>query len=140
MLVPLAAKGIGMADHAEVVARAESWVGKAMYELGACRPGAFGSAGFVSYCLTGLYNMNIGTTYTFLDWPQTTDPQPGDVRVRREHCGIYMCRGQMIHAATEGVGVIYGPAGHDLCQFPPGITAVLIRPPATVPRSRCTPC
>ena len=89
LLALLAATGIGMADNAEVVARAESWVGKAMYEWGACRPGAFDTAGFVSYCLTGIYT-HIGTTYTFLSWPQTTDPQPGDVCVSEEHCGIYM--------------------------------------------------
>lgn len=39
LLVLLAATGIGMADHAEVVARAESWVGKAEYERGACAGG-----------------------------------------------------------------------------------------------------
>ena len=119
LLALLAATGIGMADNAEVVARAESWVGKAEYEWGACRPGAFDTSGFVSYCLTGTY-ARIGTTYTFLSWPQTTDPQPGDVCVSREHCGIYVGGGQMIHAATEGVGVIYGPVqrGMIYVKFP----------------------
>ena len=37
-----------------------------------------------------------------------SDPQPGDVCVTEGggHCGIYVGDGQMIHAATEGVGVI----------------------------------
>lgn len=91
-----------------VVDRAYSWVGKAAYVWGACSPGAFDCSGFVSYCLTGSYS-RLGTTYTFLAWPQTTNPQPGDVCVNASHCGIYIGGGQMIHAATEGVGVIVGP-------------------------------
>lgn len=91
-----------------VVDRAYSWVGKAEYVWGACSPGAFDCSGFVSYCLTGNY-ARLGTTYTFLGWPQVSNPQPGDVAVNAEHCGIYIGGGQMIHAATEGVGVIVGP-------------------------------
>lgn len=91
-----------------VVDRAYGWVGNASYVWGACSPGAFDCSGFVSYCLTGSYS-RLGTTYTFLGWPQTTDPQPGDVCVNAGHCGIYIGGGQMIHAATEGVGVVVGP-------------------------------
>lgn len=91
-----------------VVDRAYSWVGKAEYVWGACSPGAFDCSGFVAYCLTGNY-ARLGTTYTFLGWPQVSNPQPGDVAVNAEHCGIYIGGGQMIHAATEGVGVIVGP-------------------------------
>ena len=90
-----------------IVDRAYSQLGAA-YEWGACRPGAFDCSGFVSYCLTGSYT-RLGTTYTFLGWPQVSDPQPGDVCVNADHCGIYIGGGQMIHAATEGVGVIIGP-------------------------------
>ena len=89
-----------------VVDRAYGQIGAA-YEWGACRPGAFDCSGFVSYCLTGSYT-RLGTTYTFLGWPQVSDPQPGDVCVNADHCGIYIGGGQMIHAATEGVGVIIG--------------------------------
>ena len=39
----------------------------------------------------------------------TSDPQPGDVAVNAEHCGIYIGGGQMIHAADYGIGVIVGP-------------------------------
>ena len=91
-----------------VVDRAYGWVGKASYVWGACSPGAFDCSGFVSYCLTGSYS-RLGTTYTFLAWPQTSNPQPGDVCVNASHCGIYIGGGQMIHAATEGVGVVVGP-------------------------------
>ena len=119
MLALLVATEIGVADNAEVVARAQSWVGKAIYKWGACCPGEFDASGFVSYCLTGIY-CRIGTTYTFLDWPQATDPQPGDVCVSKEHCGIYMGGGQMIHAAAEGIGVIYTPVqrGMIYVKFP----------------------
>jgi peptidoglycan DL-endopeptidase CwlO len=91
-----------------IVDRAYSYVGNAEYVWGACSPGAFDCSGFVSYCLTGAYS-RLGTTYTFLGWPQVSDPQPGDVAVNEGHCGIYIGGGQMIHCATYGVGVIIGP-------------------------------
>ncbi len=91
-----------------IVDRAYGWVGNADYVWGACSPGAFDCSGFVSYCLTGSYS-RLGTTYTFLAWPQVSDPQPGDICVNSGHCGVYIGGGQMIHAATEGVGVIVGP-------------------------------
>lgn len=90
------------------VERAWYWVGKAEYVWGACSPGAFDCSGFVSHCLTGGYS-RLGTTYTFLGWPRVSDPQPGDIAVNAQHCGVYIGNGQMIHAATEGVGVIVGP-------------------------------
>ena len=93
-------------DGGSVVSRAYSQLGAA-YVWGACSPGAFDCSGFVSYCLTGSYT-RLGTTYTFLGWTQVSDPQPGDVCVNANHCGIYIGGGQMIHAATEGVGVIVG--------------------------------
>ncbi|WP_165050483.1 MULTISPECIES: NlpC/P60 family protein [unclassified Adlercreutzia] len=96
------------ADAGSVVGRAQSYVGNAQYVWGACAPGQFDCSGFVSYCLTGAYS-RLGTTYTFLGWPRVSDPQPGDVAVNADHCGIYVGNNQMIHAATEGVGVIYGP-------------------------------
>lgn len=91
-----------------IVDRAYSYVGNAEYVWGACSPGAFDCSGFVSYCLTGQYS-RLGTTYTFLGWPQVSDPQPGDVATNSGHCGIYIGGGQMIHCATYGVGVIIGP-------------------------------
>ena len=59
-----------------VVDRAYSWVGKAEYVWGACSPGAFDCSGFVAYCLTGNY-ARLGTTYTFLGWPQVSKPAAG---------------------------------------------------------------
>lgn len=91
-----------------IVDRAYSYVGNAEYVWGACSPGAFDCSGFVSYCLTGSYT-RLGTTYTFLGWQHVSDPQPGDVAVNADHCGIYIGGGQMIHCATYGVGVIVGP-------------------------------
>ena len=78
------------------------------YVWGACSPGAFDCSGLVSYCLTGSYS-RIGTSSTFLGWSRVSNPQPGDVCAGVGHCGIYIGNGQMIHAATEGVGVIVGP-------------------------------
>ena len=90
-----------------IVDRAYSWVGKAEYSMGACSPGLFDCSGFVAYCLTGQYQ-RLGNTFTFLGWPQVSDPQPGDVCVNAQHCGIYIGNGQMIHAADYGIGVIIG--------------------------------
>ena len=95
------------ANGGTIVSRAYSQLGKP-YVWGECGPSSFDCSGFVSYCLTGSYT-RLGTTYTFLGWTQVSDPQPGDVCVNANHCGIYIGGGQMIHAATEGVGVIVGP-------------------------------
>ena len=91
-----------------IVDRAYSWVGRATYEWGACRPGYFDCSGFVSHCLTGGY-YRLGTTYTFLGWARVSDPQPGDICVNADHCGIYIGGGQMIHAPTYGQMVSVGP-------------------------------
>lgn len=91
-----------------IVDRAQYYVGNAQYVWGACSPGAFDCSGFVSYCVSGSYT-RLGTTYTFMGWPQVSDPQPGDICVNAGHCGIYVGGGQMIHAASPGQGVVYGP-------------------------------
>ena len=94
-----------------VVGRAYSQLGKAYgyddpsYGAG---PSSYDCSGFVAFCLSGSYS-RMGSTSTFLGWNRVTDPQPGDVAVNSEHCGIYIGGGQMIHSATYGVGVIVGP-------------------------------
>lgn len=94
-----------------VVGRAQSQLGKAYgyddpsYGAG---PSSFDCSGFVSFCLSGSYT-RMGSTLTFMNWPTAPDPQPGDVAVNAEHCGIYIGNGMMIHAATYGVGVVTGP-------------------------------
>lgn len=79
--------------------RACSYLGGASYVWGACEPGAFDCSGFVAYCLTGKYE-RIGSTKTFMTWPQPSDPQPGDVCTNWVHCGIYAGNGQMIHCSA----------------------------------------
>ncbi len=93
------------ADDGSIVGRAMSYVGNGSYVWGACSPGEFDCSGFVSYCLTGSYS-RLGTTYTFLGWPEVSDPQPGDVCVNEGHCGIYVGGGMMAHAASPGEGII----------------------------------
>lgn len=91
-----------------VVDRAYANLGAA-YSYGACSPDAFDCSGFVSYALTGDYN-RLGSTTTFMqNYTQVTDPQPGDIAVNAGHCGIYVGDGNMVHAATYGVGVVEGP-------------------------------
>lgn len=94
-----------------VVGRAYSQLGKPYgytdpsYGAG---PSSYDCSGFVSFCLSGSYS-RMGSTLTFMNWPQVSDPQPGDVAVNAGHCGIYIGGNQMIHAATYGVGVVQGP-------------------------------
>ena len=80
----------------------------AMYAWGAVGPSTFDCSGLVSYALSGSY-ARLGTTYTFMGWPQVSDPQPGDVCTNMNHCGIYIGNGQMIHAPTFGMPVQVGP-------------------------------
>lgn len=78
------------------------------YKWGACSANAFDCSGFVSYVLTGKYQ-RLGTTYTFMGWPSTKNPQPGDVWTSSTHCGIYVGNGKMVHAPQEGDVVKVSP-------------------------------
>lgn len=78
------------------------------YVWAATGPSSFDCSGLVGYCLTGSYS-RLGTTYTFMGYPQVSDPQPGDICVNWEHCGIYIGNGQMIHAPQPGDVVKIGP-------------------------------
>ena len=91
----------------DIVSRAYACLG-APYVWGAVGPYGYDCSGLVSYCYLGTH-ARMGTTYTFMGYPQVSDPQPGDICTHSSHCGIYIGNGQMIHAATYGVGVIIGP-------------------------------
>ena len=91
----------------DTVSRAYACLG-APYGWGAVGPSSYDCSGLVSYCLSGSHT-RLGTTYTFMGWPQVSDPQPGDICTNWSHCGIYIGGGQMIHAADYGIGVIIGP-------------------------------
>ena len=91
----------------DTVSRAYACLG-APYVWGGVGPDGYDCSGLVSYCLSGSHT-RLGTTYTFMGWPMVSDPQPGDIAVNYSHTGVYIGDGQMIHAATYGVGVIIGP-------------------------------
>lgn len=95
-----------------VVDRAYAELGKPYVWCGV-GPDGYDCSGFVSYCLTGSHS-RLGTTYTFMNWTQVTDPQPGDVCICSYHTGIYIGGGQMIHAATYGVGVVISSVQSDM--------------------------
>ena len=95
-----------------VVDRAYSKIG-CWYSWGAVGPDTFDCSGLVSYALTGGYS-RLGTTYTFMAWPQVSDPQPGDICTSSYHCGIYIGGGQMIHAPQQGEQVKVGPVQSDM--------------------------
>ena len=84
----------------DIVKRAYEEIGKP-YVWGAVGPDSYDCSGFVSYCVSGKHT-RLGSTNTFLGWEQVTDPQPGDIIVNKNHCGIYIGNGQMIHAPQEG--------------------------------------
>jgi peptidoglycan DL-endopeptidase CwlO len=95
-----------------VVDRAYAELGKP-YVWGGVGPGGYDCSGFVSYCLTGAHR-RLGTTTTFMNWTRVSNPQPGDVCVCSYHTGIYIGGGQMIHAATYGIGVVIGSVQSDM--------------------------
>lgn len=89
-----------------IVDRAYNSLG-ASYVWGATGLESFDCSGFVGYCLTGSTG-RVYTSSSLMGYAAVSDPQPGDVCVNAGHCGIYIGGGQMIHAATEGVGVVIG--------------------------------
>ena len=102
----------------DTVSRAQACLG-APYIWGAVGPEGYDCSGLVSYCLSGQH-IRLGTTYTFMNWPTVSDPQPGDIAVNWTHTGVYIGGGQMIHAADYGIGVIIGPvqAGMKIVRYP----------------------
>lgn len=89
------------------------------YVWGATGPGSYDCSGLVGYCLTGSHS-RIGTTYTYMGWPQVSNPQPGDICTSWSHCGIYIGGGQMIHAPQTGDVVKIGPvqSGMIIVRYP----------------------
>ena len=87
-----------------VVDRAYSQLGKP-YRYGAVGPDSFDCSGLVGYALTGSFS-RFCSTGTIIGWPRVTNPQPGDICVvhnsRRQHTGVYIGGGQMIHAPSTG--------------------------------------
>lgn len=84
-----------------ILQRAYDMIGRATYNYGSCAEGYLDCSGFVSYCLTGSYT-RVGSTHTFMQWNQVSDPQPGDICTNDGHCGIYIGNGQMIDCSTWG--------------------------------------
>lgn len=102
----------------DTVSRARACLG-APYVWGGVGPDGYDCSGLVSYALTGSHS-RLGTTYTFMEWPTVSDPQPGDIAVNWSHTGVYIGGGEMIHASTYGVGVITGPvqSGMKFVRYP----------------------
>lgn len=100
----------------DAVSRAQGCLG-IPYEYGAAGPSSFDCSGLVSYCLTGSFGRQWSTA-DYIGWTRVSDPQPGDVCVvhnnSRQHCGIYVGGGQMIHAPRTGDVVRYGGVTSDM--------------------------
>ena len=102
----------GPSGNSSAVSRAYAEIGKP-YAWGAVGPNSYDCSGLVSYCLTGSHS-RLGTTGTFMGWPRTNNPQPGDVCVNDHHCGIYIGGGQMIHAPHSGATVTISAVHSDM--------------------------
>ena len=102
----------------DAVSRAYSCMGLP-YVWGATGPGSYDCSGLVGYCITGSHD-RLGTTYTFMGYPQVSNPQPGDICTSWSHCGIYIGNGQMIHAPQTGDVVKIGPvqSGMIIVRYP----------------------
>ncbi len=89
------------------------------YSWGATGPNSYDCSGLVGYCITGSHD-RLGTTYTFMNYPQVSNPQPGDICTSWTHCGIYIGNGQMIHAPQTGDVVKVGPvqSGMIIVRYP----------------------
>lgn len=94
-------------NNQEIVSRAIAEIGKP-FIWGGIGPVGYDASGLVSYCVTGTHT-RIGTTATFMNWPKVNEPQPGDICVNSEHCGIYIGNHAMVHAPTFGQVVSQGP-------------------------------
>lgn len=94
--------GAASYNAGDAIGNAYSMLGQS-YVWGGAAPGGFDCSGFVGWCLSGGRQ---GTDAYYGSWPQTNDPQPGDVCYRDGHVGLYVGNGKMIHASTYGVGVI----------------------------------
>lgn len=83
------------------------------YGWGQCGPNAFDCSGLVSYAILGSFS-RLGTTETFMGYPQVGDPQPGDICTSWGHCGIYIGGGQMVHAPDFGQTVCISAVQGDM--------------------------
>ena len=101
-----------------IVNRAVSQLG-VRYSYGAGMPGvAFDCSGLVGYAVTGRSGHPLGGTGSIIGLPRVKNPQPGDICVvhnsSRQHTGIYVSPGTMIHAPHTGAVVSYGAITSDM--------------------------
>ncbi len=101
-----------------IVERAKSQLG-VPYSYGAGMPGvAFDCSGLVGYAVTGKSGHALGGTGSIIGLTRVSNPRPGDICVvhnsSRQHCGIYVSAGTMIHAPHTGAVVSYGSITSDM--------------------------
>lgn len=105
-----------------IVDRAIRWVGIGTYVYGGFDYGVFDCSSFVSYALTGRIDYARWTTDNLDNdnsalFQTVSVPRPGDIVIDtthvigghlREHCGIYVSPGVMVHAGNPGETVSFG--------------------------------
>lgn len=101
-----------------IVSRAVSQLG-VRYSYGAGMPGvALDCSGLVGYAVTGRSGHALGGTGSIIGLTRVKNPRPGDICVvhnsKRQHCGIYVSPGTMIHAPHTGAVVSYGSITSDM--------------------------
>ena len=107
-------------DGEKVVDVAKSLIG-ILYDWGGAGEDGRGydCSGLVAYAWTGVHSRTLPNgqnafTGTYMGWPQTNNPQPGDICVSSCHTGIYIGDGQMIHAPQAGETIKIGPVQSDM--------------------------
>lgn len=101
-----------------IIKRAVSQLG-VRYSYGAGMPGvALDCSGLVGYAVTGRSGHALGGTGSIIGMTRVKNPRPGDICVvhnsSRQHCGIYVSPGTMIHAPHTGAVVSYGAITSDM--------------------------
>lgn len=101
-----------------IIKRATSQLG-VRYSYGAGMPGvALDCSGLVGYAVTGRSGHALGGTGSIIGLTRVKNPKPGDICVvhnsSRQHCGIYVSPGTMIHAPHTGAVVSYGSITSDM--------------------------
>ena len=112
-----------LADGAKAAEIAKAQVGKP-YVWGSDGPGSFDCSGLIYYAFHHQLGYNIPRTASEIGHASTpiskSELQVGDILYTETHIGIYVGDGKVVHAATEGTGVVYDSINGYFSSFQAG--------------------